>query len=107
MNNYGYRCIISNCTKDTSSIALLSVVNGLGQQEIGVRELIISPNPSESIFRLNYMPLGTYELYSMKGEILEKGFDKQIFDLTNLEPGLYVLRLATEGGIHVFRLIKT
>jgi hypothetical protein len=43
----------------------------------------------------------------MKGEILEKGFDKQIFDLTNLEPGLYVLRLATEGGIHVFRLIKT
>jgi hypothetical protein len=107
MNNYGYRCIISNCTKDTSSIALLSVVNDIGQQELGVRELIISPNPSESIFRLNSMPHGTYELYSVKGEILEKGIDKQVFDLTNLEPGLYVLRIATEGGIHVFRLIKT
>ena len=107
MNNYGYRCIISNCTKDTSSIALLSVVNDIGQQELGVRELIISPNPSESIFRLNSMPHGTYELYSVKGEILEKGFDKQVFDLTNLEPGLYILRLATEEGIYVFKLIKT
>lgn len=106
MNNYGYRCIVTGCTTDTSDAAVLTVVNGIGLGESTLQKLTVSPNPTNGIVSLNTSVVGTYELLTLDGRVLETGTAKKDYDLTKYPKGVYHLRLSTDEGTRVLKVVK-
>ena len=106
MNNYDYRCIVTGCTTDTSDVAVLTVVNGIGLGESTLQKLTISPNPTAGIVSLNTAVVGNYELLTLDGRVLESGTAKKDYDLTNYPKGVYHLRLSTDEGTRVIKVVK-
>ena len=107
MNNYGYRCIVSSCTTDTSDVAVLTVTEGIGLGESTLDNLTISPNPTNGFISLNgTVVLGTYELLTIDGRVLESGTVKKEYDLTTYPKGVYHLRLSTDEGTRVLKVVK-
>jgi len=106
MNNYGYRCIVIGCNTDTSDVAVLTVANGIGLGESTLDKLTISPNPTNGLVSLNALVLGTYELLTLDGRILESGKAKKDYDLTTYPKGVYHLRLSTDEGTRVLKVVK-
>ena len=106
MNNYGYRCIVASCTTDTSDVAVLTVTNGIGLGESKLDKLTISPNPTNGFISLNTVVLGTYELLTLDGRILESGTAKKEYDLSVYPKGVYHLRLSTDEGTRVLKVVK-
>jgi hypothetical protein len=106
MNNFGYRCIVESCTTDTSDVAVLTVANGIGLGESKLDKLTISPNPTNGLVSLNTSVIGTYELLTLDGRILESGTAKKDYDLTTYPKGIYHLRLSTDEGTRVLKVVK-
>jgi len=106
MNNYGYRCIVASCTTDTSDVAVLTVTNGIGLGESKLDKLTISPNPTNGRVSLNASVIGSYELLSLDGRILESGTAKKDYDLAKYPRGVYHLRLSTDEGTRVLKVVK-
>jgi hypothetical protein len=106
MNNYGYRCIVTGCSTDTSDVAVLTVTNGIGLGESKLDKLTISPNPTNGFISLNAVVLGTYELLTLDGRILESGTAKKEYDLSVYPNGVYNLRLTTAEGTRVLKVVK-
>jgi hypothetical protein len=106
MNNYGYRCIVASCTTDTSDVAVLTVTNGIGLGESKLDKLTISPNPTNGIASLNAPVIGTYELLTLDGRVLESGTAKKEYDLSVYPNGVYNLRLITDEGTRVLKVVK-
>jgi len=106
MNNYGYRCIVASCTTDTSDVAVLTVTNGIGLGESKLDKLTVSPNPTNGFISLNAVVLGTYELLTLDGRVLESGKAKKDYDLTTYPKGVYHLRLSTDEGSRVLKVVK-
>jgi hypothetical protein len=106
MNNYGYRCIVTGCTTDTSNVAVLTVANGIGLGESTLDKLTISPNPTYGVVSMNISVVGTYELLTLDGRILESGTAKKEYDLSVYPNGVYNLRLTTDEGSRVLKVVK-
>jgi hypothetical protein len=106
MNNYGYRCIVTGCTTDTSDVAVLTVENGIGLGESALQKLTVSPNPTAGIVSLNTAVVGNYELLTLDGRVLESGTAKKDYDLTTYPKGVYHLRLLTDEGSRVLKVVK-
>jgi len=106
MNNYGYRCIVASCTTDTSDVAVLTVTNGIGLGESKLDKLTVSPNPTNGIVCLNASVIGTYELLTLDGRILESGTAKKEYDLSVYPNGVYNLKLTTDEGTRVLKVVK-
>lgn len=106
MNNYGYRCIVTGCSSDTSDVAVLTVANGIGLGESMIDKLTISPNPTNGIVSLNISVVGNYELLTLDGRVLESGTAKKDYDLTKYPTGVYHLRLSTDDGTRVLKVVK-
>lgn len=106
MNNYGYRCIISSCTTDTSDVAVLTVTNGIGLGESKLDKLTVSPNPTNGFISLNALVLGTYDLLTLDGRVLESGTAKKEYDLSVYPNGVYNLRLSTDEGPRALKIVK-
>jgi len=106
MNNYGYRCIVTSCTTDTSDVAVLTVVNGIGLGESSLQKLTVSPNPTNGMVSLNTSVVGNYELLTLDGRVLESGTAKKDYDLTIYPAGVYTLNLTTDEGIKVLKVVK-
>jgi hypothetical protein len=106
MNNYGYRCIVTSCATDTSNVAVLTVENGIGLGESMLQKLTISPNPTIGLVSLNTSVIGTYELLTLDGRVHESGTAKQEYDLTTYPKGVYHLRLSTDEGTRVLKVVK-
>ena len=106
MNNYGYRCIVTGCSTDTSDVAILTVTNGIGLGEAILDKLTISPNPTTGLISLNSEFSGTYELLSLDGRLVESGEIKKVYDLSQQPNGVYNLRLRTAEGTRIFKIVK-
>jgi hypothetical protein len=106
MNNYGYRCIVTGCSTDTSDVAVLTVSNGIGLGEAELEKLTISPNPTNGLISLSSEFSGTYELLSLDGRLVEFGEIKKEYDLSQQPNGIYNLRLLTADGTRIFKIVK-
>ena len=106
MNNYGYRCIVASCTTDTSDVAVLTVANGIGLGESSLQKLTVSPNPTNGIVSLNTSVVGTFELRTLDGRVLESGTAKKEYDLSVYPNGVYNLRLTTNEGTRVLKILR-
>jgi hypothetical protein len=84
----------------------LSVVNGIGLGESTLDKLTISPNPTNGLVSLNTSVIGNYELLTLDGRVLEAGTAKKDYDLTTYPKGVYHLRLSTDEGNRVLKVVK-
>jgi hypothetical protein len=50
--------------------------------------------------------IGTYEILTLDGRVLESGTAKKEYDLTSYPKGIYHLRLFTDEGSRVMKIVK-
>ena len=96
LNGYGYRCLINTCILDTSDIAILTVIDNIGISE-STPNLIISPNPTRGVLKINLNAPTFYELYNLNGQVVLKGITQGQIDISHLPAAKYQLILKVEG----------
>ncbi|SFP24565.1 Por secretion system C-terminal sorting domain-containing protein [Pseudarcicella hirudinis] len=104
----GYDQIVVNiCDKKNQQCDLLiipvTIINGIPQsnaplgseEEYQEKNLIVSPNPSSGIIRWNDNSLKMAEVVDISGKTVWKGLtENQEMDLSQLQSGVYLLRLS-------------
>lgn len=105
MVNGSYAVIITedSCTvtSDCYPITLVGVSN------LPVDELLIYPNPSTGIFRLQgEVDPNTIEVFNMMGEQVDVVIGQSSIDLGNQDEGIYFLKIHTKAGMATTRLVK-
>jgi len=112
-NNQPFRCIISSgsCT-DTSAVAILTVVNNVGINEIYQSSLFsVYPNPANSQINMkaDAKLLGSvYTIYDNTGKLVLTGkinSDNTVIELDNLSGGIYLFSVG-ENMKQTFKVIK-
>ena len=112
-NNQPFRCIISSGTcSDSSSVAVLTIDNNVGINELANDNLFsIYPNPTTSQINLkaNTMLLGSnYRMYDNTGKTVLSGkinSETSVLELGNLSNGIYLLRIG-DNVKRTFKVIK-
>jgi hypothetical protein len=98
-NNQQFRCIVSDAScSDTSSVAVLTVIDDLGLTE-ATTVVSVSPNPSQELFTITTTtPLfDAYVLYDSQGRIILEGTltgTTTILQVATLAKGNYLLKIA-------------
>jgi hypothetical protein len=72
-------------------------------------EVMIYPNPTNNEINIDTEEMGTLELINMQGQIVDsKSLTEKSnnLDLSNLVSGVYTLRIKTDRGIAIRKLIK-
>jgi hypothetical protein len=90
----------------TDTISVVINPTGIGTSELKLSSLEIFPNPTNGIVSLNASVIGSYELLTLDGRILESGTAKKDYDLTRYPKGVYHLRLSTDEGNRVLKVVK-
>jgi hypothetical protein len=90
----------------TDTISVVINPTGIGTSELKLSSLEIFPNPTNGIVSLNASVIGSYELLTLDGRILESGTAKKDYDLTTYPKGIYHLRLSNDEGTRVLKILR-
>jgi hypothetical protein len=71
-----------------------------------LENLSLSPNPTNGIVSLNTTVIGSFELLTLDGRVLESGTATKEFDLTKYAKGVYHLRLSTDEGTRILKIVR-
>ncbi|MCX6196969.1 MAG: T9SS type A sorting domain-containing protein, partial [Flavobacteriia bacterium] len=111
-NNQVFRCIISSgsCT-DTSAVAVLTVVNNAGINNINASKHSIYPNPTNGDFTITGLELvGTVSsltLTDINGKIVKVLDTKATkFTMASIKPGVYFLNIRADNKQEVLKIVK-
>jgi hypothetical protein len=111
-NNQPFRCIVSSgsCT-DTSDVAVLTVVNNVGFNDLSTSKLSIYPNPTNGDFTITGLELvGTVSsliLTDMNGKIVKVLDTKATkFTMGGIKPGVYFLNILSGNKQEVLKIVK-
>lgn len=89
-------------SKISSSISV-----GLSENNIIAADFSIYPNPfSSRIYLNNSTGLENYQFHNSVGQIIWAGKNIEQLDFSNLQNGLYFLKVSTETGTQTHKLIK-
>jgi hypothetical protein len=71
-------------------------------------DLLVSPNPSSGIFRMETSQASSYRVYDLFGRIITQGQlnGTSELDLTSQPNGIYLISVETENGISTAKLVK-
>ena len=112
-NNQPFRCIVSTgCSTYTSAVAILTVVNNVGINEISQSNLFsVYPNPANSHINVkaDVTLLGSdYTIYDNTGKLVLSGkinSENTVIELGNLSGGIYMFNVG--GNLkQTFKVIK-
>jgi hypothetical protein len=111
-NNQVFRCIISSgsCT-DTSAVAVLTVVNNAGINNINASKLSIYPNPTNGDFTITGLELvgtvSSLSLTDMNGKVVKVLDTKATkFSMASIKPGVYFLNIRADNKQEVLKIVK-
>jgi PKD repeat protein len=111
-NNQPFRCIVSSgsCT-DTSDVAVLTVVNNVGFNDLSTSKLSIYPNPTNGDFTITGLELvGTVSsliLTDMNGKVVKVLDTKATkFTMGGIKPGVYFLNILSGNKQEVLKIVK-
>ena len=96
MNGFGYRCIVNSCAKDTTDIALLTVIDNIGLNDNDV-QTVIRPNPTNGILMVEGIDNFKFEIIDMLGRLFLQGISDGQIDVSHLRQGKYVLVIKTDS----------
>lgn len=112
-SNGSYAVIVTNSSgcKDTSSCVTVSKV---GIDEIGyLSNVYLFPNPAGNEVNVQFqtsLGISQYEakLYDTQGKLVknQRMMNGDLINLSEIQPGMYVLEIQTEYGNSILRLIK-
>ena len=111
-NNQVFRCIISSgsCT-DTSDVAVLTVVNNVGFNDLNASKLSIYPNPTNGDFTITGLELlgtvSSLSLTDMNGKVVKVLDTKATkFSMGSIKPGVYFLNIRAGNKQEVLKIVK-
>jgi hypothetical protein len=111
-NNQVFRCIISSgsCT-DTSDVAVLTVVNNAGINDLSASKLSIYPNPTNGDFTITGLELvgtiSSLNLTDMNGKVVKVLDTKATkFSMGSIKPGVYFLNILSGSKQEVLKIVK-
>jgi len=100
-NNQHFRCIVSKFTcKDTSNIAVLTIIDNTSIEKIDNSYLEIYPNPTTSILNIsiNAAYVGSaFYIINQLGQVIKKGILNKTLthiEIDDLEKGIYFLHFS-------------
>jgi hypothetical protein len=107
-----FRCIISSgsCT-DTSDVAVLTVVNNAGINDLSASKLSIYPNPTNGDFTITGLELvgtiSSLNLTDMNGKVVKVLDTKATkFSMGSIKPGVYFLNILSGSKQEVLKIVK-
>jgi len=115
--NYDY--IVSNgaCPNDTSNVVVnvLDSCDYLNVQELYFGDMNVHPNPTSGILYINNSgseEVYSYEITDVKGRIIEtqtnviNGTETTEIDLSDVEPGIYMVKVFNDNAKKTYRIVK-
>lgn len=99
----------ANDTSNQFNYFFYSSTDGaLKLRETDKREILLFPNPSTGIIHIrSSSTLEQLDVLNTMGQVVQQFYGEQPeFDITGLQSGLYFMRLKTESGIEIKRLMK-
>ncbi|NBW30461.1 MAG: T9SS C-terminal target domain-containing protein, partial [Flavobacteriales bacterium] len=110
-NNQVFRCIISSGSCTDTSVAVLTVVNNAGTNDISASKLSIYPNPTNGDFTITGLELlGTVSsltLNDMNGKVVKVLDTKATkFSMASIKPGVYFLNIKSGNKQEVLKIVK-
>ncbi len=94
-DNQLFRCMIyDTCGRDTTRSVKLNIW-GANVDELNYLGLTIQPNPVKNalIFGKKLMHQYPYEIYSISGNLVQKGLTSEIINVNEIQGGLYILKI--------------
>ena len=91
MNNYKFRCLVNGCLSDTSEQVSLTVIDGIGLNEVAGKENYLYPNPTDGLLYIDLESKVDYYVYNMIGNIIAEGITENVIDISRLPSGTYVV----------------
>ena len=82
---------------------------GYGTDEELATDLILYPNPVNDILHVKYDNMQQYDVYSVDGRLiksLQTNNDEEVIDFSDLESGIYMIRITSDKGVVTRRIIK-
>jgi hypothetical protein len=99
MNNYQYRCVMHKSTCDDISFAARLRIKGLGIENKISTKIPLFPNPSinqVSVKGIDHPQ--KISVYSLEGKLLKEIFNSSTFDVSDIMPGMYLVRVTDENN---------
>lgn len=96
--------------QNASSFSSINIVwessGTVGVQEIAKDNIQIFPNPTKNIFHIKGEDITDIEILNLAGSIIFKNNSTTRIDMSNFKNGIYLVRIKTNSGIVVKKLIK-
>ncbi len=114
MNQYQFRCIVSNDCQEVSNYATLivtSIPTGINDLLVS-EELVVYPNPTKGQiyfrFGTEFSEEHSIELLSLNGSVLSRRITCETeyeMDISNLPDGMYLIRISGNNNLIVKKII--
>jgi len=98
------------CVSDSSNHVRESVTVGIKEKGEGRKEIVLYPNPTTgelkvTSYELQVTSIEVFDIYGRK--VLEPSLTVlRSYDLTILQPGIYFVKILTDNGVVVKKLVK-
>ena len=92
-----------------SSLAFKIEENILSIDEFSQSNVLIHPNPAKDIVNIDLPDsniIFSTEIFTITGQLVFKSKNKAQLDISKLNSGIYILRISTENGLVIKRLVK-
>jgi hypothetical protein len=90
----------------TDTLSIQITPTGIGITENDLQYISAFPNPTNGIFQLNDVPLGSFDLVTREGRVIESGEIRKAYDISHLPNGVFSLRLRTAKGTQDIKIVK-
>ncbi|HBF19472.1 MAG: hypothetical protein CMI36_16700 [Owenweeksia sp.] len=102
------------CPSDTASFEIYVDTCGIGIEEFNIAELAVYPNPTTGRVYVENKGIGTQnmliEVYAPNGKLLKSrtvdGSEKADMDISDMARGIYHLKITTDQGVAVKRIMR-
>ncbi|MEY5046644.1 MAG: hypothetical protein RLZZ175_3 [Bacteroidota bacterium] len=101
-------CLTNNvCAYQITDLVTINVDNAVGIDNSNINsKVVIAPNPVQNILSISSdLTILKVEVYNILGQLI-KTESSSSFDASNLNPGVYLLKINTTNGIAQTRFVK-
>lgn len=102
--------VITGCTTGTSRSTETIVDNTPDEEELStfdLSEITVYPNPVSEMLNVRGIPEHAHvSLISLSGQVLSKGVGQEEFDMSALNPGIYILKVVVADQVKTMKVLK-
>ena len=84
-------------------------IEGFGTEEDIATDFILYPNPVSDILHVKCDNMQQYDIFCIDGrqiKSLQTSNDEEVIDFSDLESGIYTIRITSDKGVVTRRIIK-